>query len=293
MTLLKYFSYGIVVSAIFALLKAGYFKMNNFGDYFYYDKLGQLLEIHTTYFAMYVIIALLYFVSFISRNTFKKRLIYGLCIVLLLFFLYLLSVRISILSLMVSGLILIYGNRKAINPKTVFLLVVGALLTMLFYFTPNFQKRFNAKTPEGIAISDVDARTRHWISALEVIGQHNLFFGAGTGDGHALLYDQYLENGFETGYIYQYNAHNQFLETTLYYGLLGLVFLITIILSILKKCYCLKNYLGGAIILTQVVFMITESTLESHSGIVLFAFFTAMLASRTISGNEKLIDLSY
>ncbi len=286
--LLKYFSYGVVVSAVFALLKAGYFKLNNFGDYFYYDKLGQLLDIHTTYFAMYVLIALLYFANFISRNTFKKRLLYGLCIVFLLLFLYLLSVRVSILALIVSGLILIYGNRKAITPKTIFLLIGGVLLIVLFYFTPNFQKRFNAKTPEGIAISDVDTRTVHWQSALEVIEKNNLFFGAGTGDGHAILYDQYLENGFETGYIYQYNAHNQFLETTLYYGLFGLVFLITIIFIVVKKCYLFKNYLGVAIIITQIVFMITESTLESQSGIVLFAFFTAMLASHSLSNKVRI-----
>lgn len=286
--LLKYFSYGVVVSAVFALLKAGYFKLNNFGDYFYYDKLGQLLDIHTTYFAMYVLIALLYFANFISRNTFKKRLLYGLCIVFLLLFLYLLSVRVSILALIVGGLILIYGNRKAITPKTIFLLIGGVLLIVLFYFTPNFQKRFNAKTPEGIAISDVDTRTVHWQSALEVIEKNNLFFGAGTGDGHAILYDQYLENGFETGYIYQYNAHNQFLETTLYYGLFGLVFLITIIFIVVKKCYLFKNYLGVAIIITQIVFMITESTLESQSGIVLFAFFTAMLASHSLSNKVRI-----
>ncbi|TXD74774.1 O-antigen ligase family protein [Aequorivita antarctica] len=286
--LLKYFSYGVIVSASFALLKAIYFKWNNFGDYFYYDKLGQLLDIHTTYFAMYVLIALLYFTSFISRKPFKKRLIYGLCIVFLLWFLYLLSVRVSIMALIVSGLILIYGNRKSITPKTIFLLIGGVLLIVLFYFTPNFQKRFNAKTPEGIAISDVDTRTVHWQSALEVIGKNNLFFGAGTGDGHEILYDQYLENGFETGYIYQYNAHNQFLETALYYGLFGLVFLITIIFIVIKKCYLCQNYLGAAIIITQIVFMITESTLESQSGIVLFAYFTAMMASRSFSDKIRI-----
>ena len=290
LTLLKYFSYGVVVSACFALLKAGYFKLNNFGDYFYYDKLGQLLDIHTTYFAMYVLIALLYFANFISRKTIKKRVIYGLCIVLLLWFLYLLSVRVSIVALIVSGLILIYGNRKSITPKTIFLLFGGVLLIVLFYFTPNFQKRFNAKTPEGIAISDVDTRTVHWKSAIEVIGNNNLFFGAGTGDGHSKLYDQYLKNGFETGYIYQYNAHNQFLETALFYGLLGLLLLLAMLFFVLKKCYAEKNFLGIAIIAVQMVVMITESTLESQSGIVPFAFTAAILSVVSISGKAKRIS---
>ncbi len=278
---LKYFSYSVIVSAVFALLKAGYFKLNNFGYYFYYEKLGQLLEIHTTYFAMYVLLALLYFIHFISQQPLKKKLVYGFCIVFLLWFLYLLSVRVSIMALIVSGLILIYGYRRSFSSKTLFVLIGGVLLLLLFYFTPNFQKRFNAKTPEGIAISDVDTRTVHWKSAVQEIEKNNLFFGAGTGDGHATLYDQYLKNGFETGYIYQYNAHNQFLETTLYYGLFGLACLLLILFLVLKKCLLARDYLCTAIIITQTVFMITESTLESQSGIVLFAFFTAMLASQS------------
>ena len=277
-TLLKYFSYGVVVSASFALLKAGYFKINNFGDYFYYDKLGMLLDIHTTYFAMYVVIALLYFANCISQKRRLQNLKYGLLIFFLLSFLYLLSVRISIVALLVGGIIMIYGNRKVLKPKTIVLLLGGVVLILGIYFTPNFQKRFNAKTPEGVAISDVDTRTVHWQSALEVIGQNNLLFGAGTGDGHSQLYDQYLKNGFETGYIHQYNAHNQFLEITLFYGLLGLGLLLAILFFVLKKNYLKKNYLALAIIAVQAVVMITESTLESQSGIVPFAFSIAILS---------------
>lgn len=276
-TLLKYFSYGVVVSACFALLKAGYFKINNFGDYFYYDKLGMLLDIHTTYFAMYVVIALLYFANCISQKKTLQNLKYGLLISFLLFFLYLLSVRISIVALLVGGIIMIYGNRKVLKPKTIFLLLGGVVMILGIYFTPNFQKRFNAKTPEGVAISDVDTRTVHWQSTLEVIGQNNLFLGAGTGDGHSQLYDQYLKNGFETGYIHQYNAHNQFLEITLFYGLLGLLLLLLIIFLVIKKCFLENNFLGIAIMAIMIVVMFIESSLESQSGIVLFALFSALL----------------
>lgn len=227
---------------------------------------------------MYVLIALLYFVNSIFKKTLKLKLVYGFVILFLLYFLYLLSVRVSIVALLISSLILVFGKRKSINTKTIFFSMGGILLLTLFYFTPNFQKRFNAKTPEGIAISDVDTRTVHWQSALEVIGQNNIFFGAGTGDGHLKLFDQYLKNGFETGYIFQYNAHNQFLETTLYYGLLGLLLLLGIIFFVLKRCYAQRNFLGIAIIVIQVIVMLTESTLERQHGIVLFAFSAAILA---------------
>lgn len=287
--LLKYFSYGVVISSVFAILKASYFKINNFGNYFYYDKLGELLDIHTTYFAIYVLIALLYFANSIAVNISKRRIISVVLIIFLLWFLYLLSVRVSIVALLVSGLILIYGKRKSIKSKTAYALLGGLLLITLFYFTPNFQKRFNATTPEGVAISDVDTRSLHWKSALEVIGQNNILFGAGTGDGHSKLYDQYLKNGFETGYIYQYNAHNQFLETMLYYGLLGVFLLLSIIFFVIKRCYAERNFLGISIIAVQVIVMLTESTLERQHGIVLFAFSVAILSIPWLSEKRNTV----
>ncbi|MEH6764218.1 MAG: O-antigen ligase family protein [Aequorivita antarctica] len=287
--ILKYFSYGVIISALFAIFKAGYFKINNFGDYFYYDKFGLLLEIHTTYFAMYVVIAISYFTNCVLKSAWTRSLKEISAILFLLGVLYILSVRMSIIALCISILILVIGNRAILKPKSIIFFICSIFIILFSYFSPNFQKRFNVETPEGLEISDIDARSKQWSSVLQVIEKNNLLFGAGTGDGHATLYNQYFENGFETGYIYQYNAHNQFLETTLYYGLLGLVLLMTIIFIVIKNCYLRKNYLAVSIIIIQIIFMITESTLESQSGIVLFAYFTAMLASYSILEKDGIV----
>lgn len=286
--LIKYFSYGVIVSAMFAITKAGYFKINNFGDYFYYDKFGLLLDIHTTYYAMYVIIAIAYFTEIVLKSSWSRKRIETTLILFLLIVLYILSVRMAVIALAVSTIILFLSKRALLKPKNIVFLFFSILIILFSYFSPNFQKRFNAETPEGIAISDIDTRTNQWQSVLQVIENNNLVIGAGTGDGHETLYDQYLKNGFETGYIYQYNAHNQFLETTLYYGLLGLFLLVTIMFIAIKECYLNRNYLGISIITIQIIFMITESTLESQSGIVLFAFFTTMLASRYLSDKARI-----
>ena len=61
------------------------------------------------------------------------------------------------------------------------------------------------------------SRVVHWKAVLKRIGNENLMFGSGTGDGHTGLYEEYLNLNFETGFLNKYNAHNQYLETTLFF----------------------------------------------------------------------------
>lgn len=287
-TLLKYFSYSVIVAGLFALTKALYFKINNLGDFFYYDQFSKLLEKHTTYFALYTIIAVIYF----ANKFLEKKHIIGIKnlipIAFLLSILYLLSVRISIVSLIFVFPFLLFGNKRNVSKKNSIITSIIIVVSLLVYLTPNFQKRFNAKTPEGIEISDFDSRRVHWESVLNVISKNNLFFGAGTGDGRLQLYDEYRKQGFETGYINKYNAHNQFLETILFFGFLGLFALLLMLSIAFKKSLRANNFLGLAVIVAFLIFMTTESILERHSGIVLFSYLISLLSMPNIIRNNSI-----
>ena len=91
--ILKYFSNSVVLASIFALIKALLIKMNNFGDYLFFDRLAIILEKHTTYFALFVIISITYFLFEIKKSNWKKSIYFGALISFLLVMLYLLSVR--------------------------------------------------------------------------------------------------------------------------------------------------------------------------------------------------------
>ena len=62
-----------------------------------------------------------------------------------------------------------------------------------------------------------------WENSLIAIENSN-YMGYGLGDGKQKLQDQLAKNG---GNLYDknYNSHNQFLETTLSIGLIGLFYL--------------------------------------------------------------------
>ena len=277
----KYFSYSVLIASLFALLKAFFFKVNNLGEFFFFDQLSKLLDKHTTYFALFIVIAISYFLNELLLKKWKN-----IIMVLFLFLmLYMLSVRISIVGLIFIFLILTMSLKNIISSKKHLLIFALCLMPLLVYFTTNFQKRFNTKTPEGIEISDISSRKTHWEAVISHFKKDNLFFGSGTGDGHIGLYEEYKKFNFETGYFYKYNAHNQYLETLLFYGLFGLFFLFLIIYIALRNRIRVKDYLGVAIIVVFIVFMCTESILERHSGIVLFSYIMSLLTS---TSNKKI-----
>ena len=276
--LLKYFSYSVIIASLFALTKAFYFKINNLGDFFYFDQLKRLLEKHTTYFALFIVIAAAYFTDELLKKNSRQKWHNLIPITCLLLMLYLLSVRISIIAVICAVLILsICYNSKISNNKFGFVVLI-IMIPLLFYLAPNFQKRFNTKTPEGVEISDIKTRIVHWEAVLSSIYKNNIVFGAGTGDGHLTLYDQYSKHNFKAGYIYKYNAHNQFLESVLYFGLTGLLLLLLILIIVLKNSFQSKHFLGVSLVIVFLVFMFTESILQRHSGIVLFSFITSLLS---------------
>lgn len=282
-TILKYFSNSVVLASIFALIKSVFLKMNNFGDYLFFDQLAIVLEKHTTYFALFVIIAIAYFLFETKKSNWKGSIYFGTLISFLLVMLYMLSVRISILGLiLVFSIYLLQQNNKISFAKLLTCFFICSSISLV-YLLPNFQKRFNSTSPEGVEISDMGSRVIHWKAVLKRIGNENLLFGSGTGDGHTGLYEEYLKLNFETGFLNKYNAHNQYLETTLFFGVIGLFLLWSIFFKTIVKCIQVKDMFGLSITIVFIIFMITESILERHSGTVIFAYLNSIIVSTKIS----------
>jgi len=278
--LLKYFSYSVIIASVFALSKAFFLKANNLGSYFHFSRLEFIFDKHNTYFALFSLIAITYFLFNLSRKKWR----YVVCILYLFALLYLLSVRISIVGLVVIICVFLISKRKSIPAKYYYVLLLTTLLPILFYFTPSFQDKFNPHTPEGEAISDIGSRKIHWQAAINTFGQDNLLLGAGTGDGHDKLFETYRIFNFETGYVYKYNAHNQYLEILLFYGFIGLFLMALLFFSLIKINIKEGNFVALAIILLFLTFMITESILLRHDGIVVFAIFMTLFS---LNENQK------
>ena len=277
MKVLKIFSIAVIVALLFGYVKAVYLKANNLGDFFYYTDFAKVLGIHTTYFALFIVIAMTFFV--LDRIKFKSvsTFITVGALLFLVFALYTISARVSLLALLVIGLILILGHGKMMSRKKKLVLFSSILLMVLaFSISPNFQKRNSGNSNFGYQAPELNSRVLHWQVVLHQINKNNIFIGSGFGPAYDNLYQEYLNAGFIEGYRREYNAHNQFLETTLRYGTIGLLFLLSILIYSLFKAIKSREIIPMLIMSILVIFMLTESILERHSGIVVFSLFTSL-----------------
>ncbi len=274
----KQFCFGVFAASLLALLKMIYFKVNSLGDYFYYDKLSILLNKHTTYFALFIVLGIL----FVFHQLLNKKINRIVAVVLLSLFipmLYMLSVRISVLALLISVLILVFYHLK--TKYLILLLIALPLLFGAIYFTPNFQKRFEKSTIENTEIDDIDFRKLHWKAVIETVSQNSLLVGGGTGSNRDYLYDKYKEYKLTAAYEDEYNAHNQFLEILLNNGIIGLFLFLFLLVYLAKNFVYTKDSLAISFFAAFLIFMLTESILERHSGVIVFAFFMSLYLSKS------------
>ncbi|MGO3706429.1 MAG: O-antigen ligase family protein [Mesonia hippocampi] len=287
----KIFSISVVLMAVFAFLKASYMYMQGLGSYFVYDKLALLLDKHTTYYSLYCVIALVYFVYDMLYLKRTNKFLSLLGIVVLLVFIYLLSARIAILALL---LVAIYFIKIQITQKRqkVFLslIVITALLSTLL-FSSNYVARFESisENPDKITENnELNTRLVHWKSALETLKPINYLIGKGTGDGKENLYNQYLKNDFLVGYKNKYNAHNEYIELLMSNGFIGVFSYIILLLTALVYAIRMNDIFGILIVLLFFMYGITESILERQSGILI----VALLCSIIHFSNKKKLEIN-
>jgi O-antigen ligase len=258
------------------------------GSFFFYIKLSAY--IHAGYYAMMLCFATAAIFEFYCLKLLKPTIAIVLGLVLTVFII-MLSTKTGLI-----GALLVYayiGLRLGLQYKQVvkgvtitltgFALVVGCS-----YLLPNIKGRISEAATavndggENKATESTAARIAVWKDAVTVIKQHWLT-GAGTGDGKDLLKEQFLKSGNDFAYRLNYNAHNQYLQTTLGLGIGSLLLLIASVLTLLYYGFMVKNY-------TMVVFglliglnYLTEAMLERQAGVLYIAFFTTLFAASYIS----------
>lgn len=105
-----------------------------------------------------------------------------------------------------------------------------------------------------------------------VLAQDRIWLGYGAGGVDGRLIESYKNNNNEEAYVKKYNAHNQYIQTLLTTGLIGLFILIAIILVAIKTSQ--NRRLCFILMLQFAIFFTVESALERQKGIVTFVIWT-------------------
>ncbi len=284
--ILSCFVTGILLS--FSWLFYQYFTTYNATtdlSYFFRETAVQYVQLHPSYLAMYTVFA--FAIIAVKLNLTGSGFIKALLFItlLILFVLILMTgARMPLLALLIITFAMATGILLKVRYGWLFSLGLLTLIGFIGYFslrTPLLKSRISEisntafKPPVDIHFNSVNLRIAQLLCSKEIISQHWLT-GVGAGDAQESLNHCYQQHNWSPAlYERSYNAHNQYLQTWLSSGIVGLLVLLFILLAPLWKG---TNRLHMVLIVLFAICCLTESMLEKNKGIVFFVFFTTLLS---------------
>jgi O-antigen ligase len=231
------------------------------------------VDFHAPYFGLYVGVSLIVLLHSIFLNTVKQpkgltKAIYILVSVHLLIFLAILSSRTALFATVGVSLLVLAVN--LVLRKKIYLAVALTLLAVLFSFMAYKTIPYLfAKMSTSAGHSE---RQILWSTALDIILE-NPVWGVTTGERSKVILDKYREINFESGIEQNLNAHNQYLDTAVSFGIPGLLILVLSFFAIIRHAITHQNRLLLMFILIFALCSTTETLLHRQFGVVLFSFF--------------------
>ena len=284
--ILKAFIVGGLVSSLICLLNSFYvFIMSGDISAFFYQNFSVFH--HPSYFSMYLnfIIGILYFNALKPINNFKINFKWSFILIL---FQTLIIVLLSskngwitniIIHLFFSFFIL---KNKLYDLKYASFIVIVILCFSSIKIIPSlksrsneFTKNYKNVTSSPTTTSSTNARIIAWRSASELI-KNKLITGYGTGLSIEKLNEVYHKRGYDNLKEKNLNTHNQYLQYLLDHGLIGFLFLFFFTIIMFLVSLKSKDYIYAIFLFIIIINFMTESIIETQSGIVFYAFFNTI-----------------
>lgn len=260
---------------------------NIFNSHYSYLSLSKgTIGLHSTYYAYFIIVAVVFLVNFLFTE--KRRSMQILSFILIgyfSFFVFHLSARLPIAVLFVLynlALLYYFTKQKQILKGVLFLVLLYFISSLVIYNVRitryRFQHLFGFTYSDGTHHEDGRDKILQWKSALA--GNNNAFFGNGAGDANESIFDSYEAHDLDKYSEREYNAHNQFIQTYVGMGLVGVAVLLFIFFFYFKAFYKEASFVGYSLILLTFILYQTESYLERHNGVVMFVFLICFLMKK-------------
>lgn len=285
--LVKYFVYGCLLSIIFCITNVcfKFFVLKSVNNISYNN-----LSIfhHPSYYAMYInfSIGILYLRLLYPLKKYN----YSLIILFMIFtsscFIVLLASRTGwITNLLIHLLFVIFHLINKSLKKTHVLFGLSIVLCfILMNKIPSVKIRSNEVINSSTVLtekkqikytSSTNTRKLAWETSFELINQ-NLLFGIGTGNSTKILNQTYERKGYKSLKNKSINCHNQFIQFQLDHGLIGSICLLFFTLIMLIFSLVEKDFLYALFLTIIILNFMTESMLETQSGVVFFSFFNTL-----------------
>lgn len=238
----------------------------------YFDRTAfqNIVDIHHTYLAMYLLFIINYlFIRTVVSKQPKQLWVKPLYIVAILacfFVIYYLNSKISIIIFSILVLIhLLPQLSKNKAPKLFFIFITLSVLVF------SFNKRLSVSYKSAL-----DFRLEIWNTSAKIIEKSPLFGNLTNTEKNLLNYEHYIEGD----YFFldsDLNSHNQYLSILLKYGIFGAILLLLHVVVIFKTinkrtgAIPIREFIGFAVIISLVFYI--ENIFDRHHGIVFLSMF--------------------
>jgi O-antigen ligase len=250
---------------------------------FYNRQFTEVIKFHPIYLSVYLLFGMLILFEVWQKKIVKTALALKILIVVFdIVLLILLSSKMALASFVLIFLILFlrsYKSRKAVIGSILGIVMLGVVVMQF----PETRNRINDSLFSSWELLEKDTflyndpftgitlRLLTWKFTLQKFtAQENLVIGLGTGDAREFINNVYRDHKMDAGGYINFNMHNQYLEYLLKFGILGLIYYLTILFLCFKKAVTNRNRLYFSFLLIFCIFSITESNLEVQRGIVFF-----------------------
>lgn len=291
----KFFLIGNLV-AIAACFSRALLRFNELGaEAFYYENFSFFM--HPSYFAMYINLSIFSLFYFYFGYRKISRVLFFISLFVLAITPAFLASKMGVLALFIALPVFILSMLWKRNRKIALgILGIAAVISfILVNFIPGISDRFQTlgstlSHPESIDKSTLESnavRLLVWDAAVEV-WKENFILGATPGDANDVLYSKYEEKNYSGALSHHLNAHNQYLQTALGMGIIGLLHLLALFIVPLFDEEIRSPLFFGFTALLFFNFLV-ESMLQTQAGVTFHAFFLCLfLCGKTRLGNTVL-----
>ncbi len=277
---------GCMFACLFCIARAFVYLFNGDSSYFYYSNFSYFM--HSAYFAMYlnlaVVFVILFYFNWFKNDRSFKYIAFGF-ITLFLLCILLCASKMGIITLFIlMPLLLIMELKQRIKLKHYIIGISSAVVISLSIYAVFPQVFDRLKTVAVVANKNIDKTAKEsssvrvliWEECNKII-KENVVFGVGVSKANETLYRTYEMNGLSGALEGRLNAHNQFFQTSIGMGIIGLLNLLVLTIGLiiygLRKKRNLIFFFGLLITCNFLV----ESMLQTSAGTVFFVFFLCFL----------------
>ncbi len=276
--LIKSYTIIALIAGIAYIIK-GYFHAGSYPHYMVFSH-----PLHPSYLALYFTVN----IAFAAIILLKKKEFLWVQIISILISFSILYIAESKAGLIATFAIIVFFLYKVIFHKNkklsisiifLFTIIAGCIIIFVPRFKTLITTTFNFEKvyahPEKV-VESTGLRLLAWKASLDII-RENPIIGVGAGDIKDELAIIYTKKNYKKPLELKMNCHNQYLETLVGQGIIGLTVLLLLIIALfVNKNHKLISQLFAIIIGTNILF---ESMFNVQAGVVFFVFIYSMIIS--------------